>query len=175
VVASLAEGPGHVTALFLGDGRIVVEGGVGAGQPPSAHPRLWVFDRAGTKLADFELPLPSPGSLGLGPEVAPGRVVVASYRGGLLLEDAIVVDVASGEVKGELPAGLRPALGFPLGASSAALGVGSSVHFFNVDDERDAAHPERRLNRVVRIDFATGERKVVAGAGAPRGERISAR
>jgi hypothetical protein len=28
---------------------------------------------------------------------------------------------------------------------------------------------------VVRIDFATGERKVVAGAGAPRGERISVR
>jgi hypothetical protein len=35
--------------------------------------------------------------------------------------------------------------------------------------------PRRRANRLVRIDFATGERKIVAGPGAPRGERISAR
>jgi hypothetical protein len=53
---------------------------------------LWVFDRVGTKLADFELPLLPPGSLGLGPEVAPGRVVVSCYRGSLLLEHALVVD-----------------------------------------------------------------------------------
>jgi hypothetical protein len=45
-------------------------------------------------------------------------------------------------------------------------------------------HPVRRPgtvhlfvggDRLVRIDFATGERKVVAGPGAPAGERISVR
>jgi hypothetical protein len=173
-VATLVESTGAIPALFLADGRIVVEGRApGAGQPPSPHPRLWVFDRVGTKLADFELPLLSPpGSLSIGPEVAPGRVVVSCYRGWLLSEDALVVDVASGEVKGKLLPGLRPTFGFP-GASSAALDAGSSVHFFRVDEGR--GRPGRRLERVVRIDFATGERKVVAGAGAPRGERISAR
>jgi hypothetical protein len=45
----------------------------------------------------------------------------------------------------------------------AAGGLGT-VHFF-----RDAE------DRVVRIDFATGERKVVTGTGAVVGERISAR
>jgi hypothetical protein len=173
-VASLVEGTGAIPALFLADGRIVVEGRApGAGQPPSPHARLWVFDRVGTKLADFELPLLSPpGSLSIGPEVAPGRVVVSCYRGWLLSEDALVVDVASGEVKGKLLPGLRPTFGFP-GASSAALDAGSSVHFFRVDEGR--GRPGRRLERVMRIDFATGERKLVAGAGAPRGERISAR
>jgi hypothetical protein len=97
---------------------------------------------------------------------------VSCYRGWLLSEDALVVDVASGEVKGKLLPGLRPTFGFP-GASSAALEAGSSVHFFRVDEGR--GRPGRRLERVVRIDFATGERKLVAGAGAPRGERISAR
>ena len=144
----------------------MVEGRAAAGQPPSAHPRLWVFDRVGTKLADFELPLPSPGSLGLGPEVAPGRVVVSSYRGLLLSEDALVVDVASGEVVDKLSLGSGPRSAFPWAPRHAALGAGSSVHFFSDDDGRGVAHPGRLLNRVVRIDFATGERKVVAGPGA---------
>ena len=174
-LASLVEGAGDSPFLFLADGRIVVEGRAAAGQPRFTHPRLWVFDRLGTKLADFELPLASPGSLGLGPEVADGRVVVSSYRGWLLTEDALVVDVASGRVVDRLLPGFRPAFGLPPGASSAALAVGSSVHFFSVAEGRGVAHPERLLNHLVRIDFATGERKVVAGAGAGKGERISAR
>jgi hypothetical protein len=172
-VASLVEGAGAIPALFLADGRIVVEGRADA-QPPSAQPRLWVFDRVGTKLADFELPLLPPGSLGIGPEVAPGRVVVSCYRGWLLSEDALVVDVASGEVVDKLLPGLQPAFGFQ-GAASAAPGARSSVHFFIVDEGRGVVHPDRRLGRVLRIDFATGERKVVAGPGAPRGERIKGR
>jgi hypothetical protein len=88
------------------------------------------------------------------------------------LEDALLVDVTSGEAKGRLLPGLRPAWGFP-GASSAALGAGSSVHYFVVGES--VAHAERRQHRVVRIDFATGERKVVAGPGAAVGERLSAR
>ena len=174
-LTSLVEGAGDSPFLFLADGRIVVEGRAAAGQPPFTHPRLWVFDRLGTKLADFELPLASPGSLALGPEVANGSVVVSSYRGSLLSEDALVVDVGSGRVVDKLPPGLRPAFGLAPGAPSAALAVGSSVHFFSVAEGRGVAHPERLLNRLVRIDFATGERKVVAGAGAARGERLSAR
>jgi len=172
-LARLVEGTGDIRALFLADGRIVAEGRADA-QPPSAHPRLWVFDRVGTKLADFELPLLPPGRLGIGPEVAPGRVVVWSHRDWLLLEHALVVDVASGGVVDKLP-GLRPALGLPR-TSSAVPEAGSSVHFFFLADEgRGAVRPGRRLQRVVRIDFATGERKVVAGTGAAVGERISAR
>jgi hypothetical protein len=99
--------------------------------------------------------------------------VLWSHRDWLPLEDALVVDVASGAVVDKLP-GLRPAFGFP-GVSSAALGAGSSVQFFCADERQVLGHPGRRLDRVVRVDFATGERKVVAGAGTPRGERLSAR
>ncbi len=103
-LASLVEGAGDSPFLFLADGRIVVEGRAAAGQPRFTHPRLWVFDRLGTKLADFELPLASPGSLGLGPEVAHGRVVVSSYRGVLLSEDALVVDVGERTSRRQAPA-----------------------------------------------------------------------
>ena len=163
LIASLVEGSGAIPALFLADGRVVVEDRSGAGQPPSAHARLRVFDRVGTKLTDIELPLP-PWGLGIGPEVAPGRVVVSCFRSPFLSEDTLVVDVASGGVVDKL-SGLRPAIGF-WGVSSAvpAGGPVSSVQYF-----RDA---ERR---VIRIDFASGERKVVAGTGAVAGERISAR
>jgi hypothetical protein len=171
-LASLAAGNGAVLALFLADGRIVVEGRASAGEPPLEHPRLWVFDRVGTRLADIELPLP-PWGLGLGPEVAPGRVVVSCVRG--TSGDALVVDVATGAVVHRL-SGLRPASGLPFpGFSSTAPGAMANVHFFREDDGRVLAHPAVRSDRVVRIDFATGERKVVAGPGAPRGERISAR
>lgn len=174
-LARLVEGTGNSPAFFLGDGRIVVEGRAPEGQPPFERPRVWVFDRAGAKLADFELSLRPPGSLGLGPEVAPGRVVVSSYRGVFLSGEAVVVDVASGAIVQKLPPGLRPAHGFPAGASPAVLGAGSSVHFFSDDAEPGASSPKPPEVRLVRIDFATGERKVVAGHGAPRGERISAR
>jgi hypothetical protein len=172
-IAALVEGAGTIPALFLADGRIVVQGRSEA-QPFSAHPRLWVFDRVGTRLAELELPLQAPGSLGLGPEVAPGRVVVSSYRGWLLAEDALVVDVANGEVEERLAAGLRPASGFQR-ASPAVSEAGSSVHFFMADEGRGPVQPGRRLHRVVRIDFATGERKVVAGPGAARGQSINER
>ena len=68
----------------------------------------------------------SPGGLSVGPEVAPGRVAVSSFRAPFLPEDTCSWTSATG-------------------------------------------------GRVIRIDFATGERKVVAGPGAPEGERISAR
>jgi hypothetical protein len=166
LVASLVEGPGASAnpALFLADGRIVVgDRGARPGQPPPLHARLQVFDRVGAKLADVDLPFPAWG-LGVGPEVAPGRVVVSCFRSPFLSEDALVVDVASGSVVDKLP-GLRPAIGFWGLSSLFPLGAGvSGVQLF-----RDAD------GRVVWIDFATGERRIVAGPGAPRGERISVR
>ena len=163
LVASLVEGPGVIPALFLADGRIVVEGRGGDGEPPSAHPHLWVFDRVGTKLADFELPL-GPCVLGTGPEVAPGRVVVSCFRSPFPSDASRVVDLASGGVVDTLP-GLQPAVDFWGVPPTISTGAGpGAVHFF-----RDARH------HVVRIDFATGERRVLTGPGAPRGERISAR
>ena len=175
-LARLGEyGGSHPAALFLADGRILVEGVAPTGQTPFPHPRVRVFDRAGAQLADFEVPLTPHGILGLGPELAPGRVLFSYYRvssyGWLLSEDAVVVDVASGAVVKTLLPGLRTEFRYPMGGSSPA---GSSVQFFSVDERSvDPATPRR--NHVVRIDFATGERKVVAGLGAPRGERLSAR
>jgi hypothetical protein len=164
LVASLVEGPEAFPALFLADGRIVVDDSrAGASFSLSPHSRLRVFDRVGAKLGDIDLPLP-PWGLSVGPEVAPGRVVVSCFRSPFLSEDTLVVDVTGGGAVDKLP-GLRPAIGFwGVSSSVPASGAVSSVHFF-----RDVE------GRVLRIDFATGERKVVAGPGTPRGERISVR
>jgi hypothetical protein len=89
-------------------------------------------------------------------------VAVSSFRSPYLAEDSLVVDVADGRVVDRL-AGLRPAVGFwtvPARADAAP----TTVHFF-----RDAG------GRVVRIDFANGGRKVVAGPGAPAAERLGLR
>jgi hypothetical protein len=165
LVATLAEGPGALPLLFLADGRIVVgDGRVVADEPGPPRPLIRVFDRAGVPLGETRLDL-SPGGISIGPEVAPGRVAVSSFRAAFLPEDTLLVDVGEGRVVERLP-GLRPAMGFWWDVSSAApAGAGkTSVHFF-----RDVA------GRVIRVDFATGERKVVAGPGAAIGERLSAR
>jgi hypothetical protein len=92
--------------------------------------------------------------------VAPGRVAVSSFRAPYLSEDTLLVDVGEGRVVERL-SGLRPALGFFWNVSAVPTDAGpTSVHFF-----RDVE------GRVIRIDFASGERKVVAGPDAPRGER----
>ena len=127
------------------------------------QPRLRVFDSAGAALGDIDLPRP-PWGLSLGPEIAPGRILVSCFRSPGFSEDTLVVDVASRAVVDTL-SGLRPAMGFwGAGPEIPAAGGLGTVHFF-----RDAEE------RVVRIDFASGERKVVAGTGAVVGERISAR
>jgi hypothetical protein len=165
VLATLAEGGEWLSTLFLADGRIVV--GAGLNAPASSAPRvsLRVFDRDGAKLGETPLDL-WPWGLSVGPEVAPGRVVVSTIRTPYLAEDAIVVDVGDLRVVDRL-FGLRPGTGFwgVSGPAAVSRDVGpTSVHFF-----RDVE------GRVVRIDFATGERKTVAGPGAPRGQRSSAR
>ncbi len=161
LVATLAEGDSRLPILFLADGRIVLGGGPSGGKDPKA--RLLVFDRDGAKLGEVPLDL-WPWGLTVGPEVAPGRLAVSSFRTPYLSEDTLVVDVGDGRVVERL-AGLRPAIGFFWNVSAVPAEAGpTSMHFF-----RDIE------GRVVRIDFATGERKVVAGPGAPAGGRIRVR
>lgn len=162
-IATLAEGGGRPSALFLADGRIVVGRGLSGVvvNPPQAS--LQVFDPTGAMLGEVRLDL-GPGGLNVGPEVTPGRVAVSSFRAPFLPEDTLLVDVGEGRVADRLP-GLVPATGFVWNVSAVFADAGpTSVHFF-----RDVE------GRVIRIDFATGERKVVAGPGAARGERISVR
>jgi hypothetical protein len=75
------------------------------------------------------------------------------------------VDVADGRIVDRLPglkaAESRPWIGRLATDVEVRSGVVQSVHCF-VDGE----------GRLWRIDFATGGRKVVAGPGAPRGERL---
>ena len=171
LLATLLEGEGptgpreatwasRFPVLFLEDGRILVGDGRNRAEPGPPRALVRVFDRAGAALGEMRLDL-LPGGLSLGPEVAPGRIAVSSLRSIFLPEDTLLVDVAEGRIVERL-SGLRPAMGF-WNASSMPVPAGS-VHFF-----RDVE------SRVIRIDFATGERKIVAGPGAPRGERLSAR
>ena len=154
LLATLAEGSASVSAAFLADGRVVVAEGV------AAQTELRVFDRNGVAVGEATLGIASTG-LRVGPEVAPGRVAVAFARS-FAVGETLVVDVAGPEVTDRL-AGLLPALPpvWPGGGPSARGGI-ARAHFF-----QDAQ------GRLVRIDFATGERKVVAGPGAPAGERIA--
>ncbi|HSD28054.1 MAG TPA: hypothetical protein VLL75_12175, partial [Vicinamibacteria bacterium] len=162
-IATLAEGEGRFSSLFLSDGRIVVAGGLNGIEANPSQARLQVFDRAGVPLGETRLDL-RPWGLRVGPEVTPGRVAVSSFRAPYLSEDALLVDVGEGRVVERL-SGLRPDFGFFWNVSAVpADGGPTSVHFL-----RDVE------GRVIRIDFATGERKVVAGPGAPPGERISVR
>ena len=162
LIATLVEGSRAIPSLFLADGRIVVDVSRTAvgGQ---LQRRLRVFDPAGVALGDIDLPRP-PWGLSLGPEIAPGRILVSCFRSPVLSEDTLVVDVASWVVVDTL-SGLRPARGFWTGWTEipAAGGLGTVQYFRDAED------------RVVRIDFASGERKVVAGTGAVAGERLSAR
>jgi hypothetical protein len=90
-------------------------------------------------------------------------VAASSFRSPYLPEDTLVVDVGDGRVVERL-AGLRPAIGF-----WAAPAVSPDAQATTVDYFRDVE------GRVVRIDFASGDRKVVAGPGAVAGERLSLR
>jgi hypothetical protein len=155
LLATLAEEPGRRSAAFTRDGRVVV---VDATQHPV---RLRVFDPSGSPAAETNLELSSAPPLRLGPEVAPGRVTVVAGTYSSAGAGTLVVDLATLEVVERLE-GLVPAL-FSMGDASSPVRPGGSVHFF--------------LGRglLMRIDFATGERKVVAGPGAPEGERLSVR
>jgi hypothetical protein len=164
VIATLTESGGRPAAAFLADGRIVVgEGAPGIEAAATAGPAaaLTVFDATGVRLGTVRVPIESTG-LSLGPEVAPGRILVSAFRSPFLREDTLVVDVGDGRVVERLE-GLRPAIGFWTAPAEPGPGSGPrSVQFF-----RDTE------GRVVRVDFATGERRTVAGPGAPKGERLN--
>jgi len=160
LVATLAETRG-AAAFFLEDGRVVVGDTGSRAEPGPPQATLRTFDRAGVPSGEIRLDLPR-GGLGIGPEVSPGRVL-SSSRLAFLPANTVLADVAEGRVVERLP-GLQPATGYHWDASSRGAPAASRVQFF-VDDE----------GRVLRVDFATGERKVVAGPGAPPGERVSAR
>lgn len=153
LLATLSEGSGWRSAVFMSDGRMVVA------ERPRGQVRLRIFDPNGVATAETNLDLPA-GALPvrLGPEVSPGRLAVAAGTpfpaGGVTL----VVDVATGEVVERLE-GLLPAPS-AMGNASSPVRPAGSVHFF------------LGPGPLVRIDFATGERRVVAGPGAPKGERI---
>jgi hypothetical protein len=107
VIATLAEGEGRLSTLFLADGRIVVAGGLDGSPASRPQTSVQVFDTAGVKLGEARLDL-WPWGLSVGPEVTPGRVAVSSFRSPYLAEDTLVVDVGAGRVV-ERISGLRPA------------------------------------------------------------------
>ena len=159
LLATLADSAEHVAAMFLSDGRVVV-GEARLDDPRRPGAALRTFDRDGRSLVDMPLDLAPPG-VRVGPEVAPGRVLVSSFRSLLLADETLVVDVAAGRVVERL-SGLRPATGLFVGPAASAVRPGlASAQFF-----QDAA------GHVVRVDFASNARTVVTGPGAPRGESV---
>ena len=164
VLATLIEDSGALTfrgsrvaTAFLADGRVVVcdpslsEGG-------RAGAVLHVFDASGVLLR--AVPLDSPSwrpTLGL--EVAPGRILVSSFRSAAQPEDTVVVDVADGRVVERL-AGLRPAIGFWMAAADPP-GPVQSVRYFR--DAKDG---------VIRVDFARGTKVALTGPGATERTRL---
>jgi hypothetical protein len=162
LVATVAEDAHSHSVLFLADGRIAVTGAGSTREPGPPRTLLRVFDPAGAPLGELRLDLP-PGGVRVGPEVAAGRVAISSFPGTLAAADTLIVDVGEGRVVERL-SGLWPAVGFLADVSSvvpAGAGV-PTAHLF-----RDTE------GRLIRIDFATGERRVVAGPGAPAGERLT--
>jgi len=163
LLATLSEPEGQpvvsARTRFLADGRIVVARSLPIGGDPGQGTTLAVFDHDGASLSETRLELPPPG-VSLGPEIAPGRLLVTSFRSAVW--DTLVVDLAEDRVVDRLD-GLRTELGFWWGpAASAEVGGEASVQFL-----RDAE------DHLFRVDFSTGERTVVAGPGAPEGERVS--
>jgi hypothetical protein len=155
LLATLVETTAPVSAAFLADGRIVV------GEAAGARVKLHVFSDEGTPLREAMLEL-SPARLGVGPEVAPGRIAVHSGVGfGSHSGASLIFDVSDGRVV-ETLLEMRP-VPRPWFVEPPARPPGtgpSTVHFFV------------RGGALVRVDFATGERHVVAGPGAPDTGRL---
>jgi hypothetical protein len=160
VVATLT-GTKGATAFFLQDGRVVVGEAESPAEPGPSRVLLRTFDRAGVRVGEIRLDLPR-GALGVGPEVSPGRVL-SSSRLAFLPANTVLVDVGEGRVVERLP-GLEPATGYHWDVSSRGVSAASRVQFFVGTG-----------GRLLRFDLATGERPLVAGPGAPPGERVSAR
>ena len=121
LLATLVEGSAPVSpAVFLADGRIVV------GEAEGARTVLHVFAADGTTLTDVVLDRVASG-LGVGPEVAPGRVAVHFMTGG----GGVVVDAGEGRVVGDLPGGHGvPGFWMLDGPAQAPGAEAPTVHFY---------------------------------------------
>lgn len=152
LLATLVEGEVQ-EARFLPDGRIA------AMQVSRERRVLRLFDAEGRELRTLDLGAPGVGGLHLGPDAGPGRVVLVfgvPYYG----QKSRILDLASGSVVQELE-GLAPA-----------------PHRWWTSDIFEAERPAPGLfvdtsGRLLRLDFATGQRTVLAGPGAPRAKRIA--
>jgi len=150
LVATLYEGSAQTSEAFLADGRVVV----------AAGPRksLQVFSPEGSLLGEVAFDrVASPMTVSA--ELAPGRIAVRFARGPDGPE-TVVVDINERRVLQALPEleALWPP--YPFDAPAA----GHSIRHFLIED-----------GAIVRWDFGTGERRVVAGPGARPGERLAAR
>ena len=146
LLATLADSAEHVSALFLSDGRVVV-GEVRLDDPGRPGRRSRVFDRDGQSLTEMPLDLAPPG-VRVGPEVAPGRVLVSSFRS-LLLADGRCRGRGGGP-RGRAARRPAPRDG---GVRRASCERGPAR-------SRERAVPPGRAGRVVRLDFASGAGRV---------------
>jgi hypothetical protein len=160
LLATLAEGLRLGTLTVLADGRVVLVQGEGT------RIVLRAFDPDGRPSREVAVAA-NPQGLSGGREVAPGRVVLgmgAPFTPG----ESLVVDVDDGRVVDRLP-GLRLVPLNPWGWRVASDDVSTQGAVRSVQYFEDGE------GHIIRIDFASGERKVLAGPGAPRGERLSVR
>ncbi|MCG6928451.1 MAG: hypothetical protein LJF30_24460, partial [Acidobacteria bacterium] len=161
LVATLVEGHTASPAPYFGrspDGFFLTDGRIVVGETAGARTVLRVFDRDGAPLDEISLDR-VPAGLVVGPEVAPGRVAVRFTSGDG--PETVVIDLAEGRVVETLTAQPLPDFWW-LGAPRLSS---MSVHFFVRSGD----------GAIVRRDFATGEQRVVAGPGAPAGERLDLR
>lgn len=163
VIARLVENLRVDAARFLADGRIVALSREGRRHV------LRTFDPDGSlaKRVDLDLAFRS-AAVDLGPEVRPGQLVIAT--GTLFMQgDSLIVAVPEGRIVERLE-GLRPAptraFAGDVRARPASRATFAPSYF--VSGWALGGGP----GQLVRIDFTTGERRVVAGPGAPTGERL---
>jgi hypothetical protein len=157
VIARLIDGAKPVAARFLADGRIV------ALERQGNEYELLTLSNDGAPARRVALgPGFGPSGVGLGPEVRSGQVVVATYTP-FVSSESLVVDVQDGRIVERLP-GLRLV---PTRFYAGDVQARSA--------QRPAFPPSYFVSgsgQVVRIDFTTGERRIVTGPGAPRGDRL---
>lgn len=156
--SDVARRGGLLAGRILADGRVVTMEGAPA--DGGRGPRVTVFGADGAILRQSTIDGGITG-LGVGPELPGGRVVLASSRRPMQGEawECHVFDTSTGAVVQKL-AGLRPSPSFGWGHEPTPLPPDAAQLFTDKD------------GRVLRVDTATGEREVVAGPGAPGGERL---
>lgn len=148
---------GLLAARILSDGQVVTM--EGAPLDGARGPRVTIFGPDGTKRREAAIDAGITG-LEVGPELPGGRVILAlaARRAQADTRDSLVFDTGTGAVVQRL-AGLQLRAA-NWGHEAPALPP-DPVQFFT--DEQ---------GRVLRIDTTTGVREVVAGPGAPAGERL---